>query len=219
MTMTRPMLTAIERSAQTTVPAMSKVPQHGGLLGGMRFLDLTASPPLDLVDVADWMEEYLVAPGYMSRPLRLLEPNERSVALWPRESTPRINEDLRALVDAARLRVITELQGFVGRPSDDRFLRQAIFLGRVRRERGQWVARPEVAAPLSGLVLSLFAVAILTDRALYEQELCVCDFCGRVSLDARPMMRAACAGHKPRSISGFTAKTPHATSGSHGFGF
>lgn len=87
----------------------------------------------------------------------------------------------------------------IATPSDDRFLRASIFLGRVRREDGHWVARPEPTAPLSGIVLSLFAVAILSERAFYDRQMCVCDVCGRVSFDAAPGARRACSVHVPRA--------------------
>jgi len=113
--------------------------------------------------------------------------------------------DLRRLVEADRLWVISELQSFVGTRGDDRLLRASIFLGRVRREHGRWVARPQATDPFGAMVISLFAAAILSDRSTYEQELCVCEFCGRVSFDARPTMRSNCPLHKPRSASGFTS--------------
>ena len=136
----------------------------------------------------------------------LLEPPAGSVALRPSGAgLARAGADLPRLVGTARARVLAALQAYVDAPSDDRFLRAALFLNRVRREGGRWVARPEPTAPLSGIVLSIFASAILSDRALYDHELCVCDTCGRISFDDAPAMRRTCAAHAPR-VSGFTRR-------------
>jgi hypothetical protein len=48
-------------------------------------------------------------------------------------------------------------------------------------------------------VLSLFAVAILSERAFYDRQMCVCDTCGRVSFDAQPGFRRSCNAHAPRA--------------------
>lgn len=186
-------------------PEVTSLEQRA-FLGGMAFLDLAANDRLQVSDVAAWIEEHVVKTGCMRRPAVLLEPPVRSVALWP-GNPPAATEraDLRRLVEAARFWVISELQAFVGPTSDDRLLRASIFLGRVRREHGHWVARPQATDPLSGIAISLFAAAILSDRGRYENELCVCDFCGRVAFDARPSMRSSCPLHQPRKISGVVA--------------
>lgn len=99
------------------------------------------------------------------------------------------------MVAVARGRIVAALKGLMATPVDDRFLLQAIFANRARRDNGKWVARPEPTASLSTIVLSLFSAAILANRDEYDQALCVCDTCGRVSLDRRPQMRRACPLH------------------------
>jgi hypothetical protein len=148
----------------------------------------------------------------------VLEPPAGTVSLRPGiGATTRAAIDLPRVLTTSRLRVVDALRGLIATPSDDRFLRASIFLGRVRREEGHWVARPEPTAPLSGIVLSLFAVAILSERALYDRQMCVCDACGRVSFDATPGMRRSCSLHPPRA-SGERAKAPADVRGSAGTG-
>ena len=61
-----------------------------------------------------------------------------------------------------------------------------------------------------GIVLSLFASAILSDRVLYDHTLCVCDTCGRIAFDDAPAMRRTCTAHAPR-VSGFTRRSASST--------
>jgi hypothetical protein len=192
-------------SAPATVAAQSSVPavEQAALFAGMAFLDATASEPFDSGRIAAWLEEHVVANGLMPRPLFLVEPTVGCRALHPRSALAAA--DLARLVSTARGRVIAALQGFIGFPSQDRFLREAIFRGRVARERGRWVPRLDVTTSLSDVVLSFFAVAILSDRGVYERELCVCHTCGRVSFDAASPTRATCPTHTPRE-SGFTRR-------------
>ena len=103
------------------------------------------------------------------------------------------------VVSHARAKVVDSLRRYI-RGNDDRFLRSNIFQGRVRREDGRWVARPEANAPLSSIVLSFFSVAMLSDRAYYDRELCVCEACGRVAFDARDPQRNVCPYHRPPSV-------------------
>jgi hypothetical protein len=193
-------------TSHATLPFIGGAAERRALLGGMAFLEVSGMPELDLGALSQWFEEHVVTPGYMPRLSVLLEPPAGSVALRPTGAgLARANADLPRLVGTARARVLASLQAYVGAPSDDRFLRAALFLNRVRREGGHWTARPEATAPLSGIVLSLFASAILSDRALYDHELCVCDTCGRISFDDAPAMRRTCTAHAPRA-SGFTRR-------------
>jgi hypothetical protein len=147
-------------------------------------------------ELADWFEQHVVAAGCTPRLSILLEPPAGSIAL--RASGParsRAEDDLPRIAATSRARVVAALRGLISAPPDDRFLRAAIFLGRVRRQESHWVARPEPTAPLSGIVLSLFAVAILSERVFYDRHLCVCDSCGRVSFDGSPAMRRSCPAH------------------------
>jgi hypothetical protein len=191
-----------------TLPYLGGAGERRALLGAITFLDLTAEEGLGVDGLGRWFEEHVVAAGCAPRLSVLLEPPAGSVALNPGpDGRARAERDLPRVLGAARTRAVAALRGLIASPSDDRFLRAAIFLGRVRREGSRWVARPEPTAPLSGIVLSLFAVAILSERSYYDHNLCVCDACGRVSFDTRPAMRNACPTHAPR-ISGVSEKAP-----------
>ena len=191
-----------------TLPNFGGASERRALLAGITFLDITDTATPDLAVLAQWFDEHVVAAGCAPRLSVLLEPPTRSVALRPTSSAiARADADVPRLVAMARTRIVNALQGLIDSPSDDRFLRAAIFLGRARRSEGRWVARPEATAPLSGIVLSLFAVAILSDRAFYDRELCVCDTCGRIGFDHMPAMRHACTAHASR-VSGVPERIP-----------
>jgi hypothetical protein len=182
-----------------TLPYFGGVGERRALLAGISFLEITESGQIDLAGLAEWFDEHVVSAGAMPRLSVVLEPPAGTVSLRPGVgAAARSAADLPRVLTTARLRVVDALRGLIATPSDDRFLRASIFLGRVRREDGHWVARPEPTAPLSGIVLSLFAVAILTERSFYDRQMCVCDTCGRVSFDATPGMRRACSVHPPR---------------------
>ena len=186
-----------------TLPYFGGVGERRALDAGMTFLELTESGSLDLSGLGAWLDQHVVLTGCMPRLSVVLEPPAGSVALRPTTGAlARANADLPRILTTARIRVLESLRGLISSPSDDRFLRAAIFLGRVRRQEGHWIARPETTAPLSGIVLALFAVAILSERSFYDRQMCVCDTCGRVSFNASPSMRRACATHAPRPNSG-----------------
>jgi len=185
---------------QPTLPYLGGAGERRALLAGMTFLEVTEAGGLDLTGLARWLDDHVVDAGVMPRLSVVLEPPTGTVALRPGVGAlAQANADLPRILTTARLRVLDALRGLIASPSDDRFLRACIFLGRVRREDGHWVARPEAAAPLSGIVLSLFAVAILSDRSFYDRQLCVCDTCGRVSFELVEGVRRACATHAPRA--------------------
>ena len=191
-----------------TLPYFGDAGERRALLAGVTFLELTHSGQLDVVGLGEWFDQHVVASGCMPRLSVVVEPPAGSVSLRPTAgSSARVNAELPRLLAMSRQRVVGALRGLVASPSsDDRFLHAAIFLNRVRREDGHWVARPEPTAPLSGIVLTLFAVAILSERSLYDRLMCVCEVCGRVSFDATPEMRRACPLHAPRG-GGATPKT------------
>jgi hypothetical protein len=194
-------------SLHPTLPHFGGAGERRALLAGITFLEVTGTGELDLTGLAAWFDEHVVDAGAMPRLSVVLEPPAGTVSLRPGMGTvARASADLPRILTTSRLRVVDALRGLIAAPSDDRFLRASIFLGRVRREDGHWVARPEPTAPLSGIVLSLFAVAILSERAFYDKHLCVCDTCGRVSFDGASGMRRACSAHPPRT-SGVTQRT------------
>lgn len=193
-------------SLHPTLPHFGGAGERRALLAGITFLEVTGTGELDLAGLATWFDEHVVDPGCMPRLSVVLEPPAGTVSLRPGTgAVARAAAELPRILTTSRLRVVDALRGFIAAPSDDRFLRASIFLGRVRREEGHWVARPEPTAPLSGIVLTLFAVAILSERAFYDRHMCVCDACGRVSFDGTPGMRRACSNHPPRT-SGVSAR-------------
>ncbi len=205
-----------------TLPHLGGAGERRALLAGITFLEVTGTGELDLAGLATWFDDHVVAEGCMPRLSVVLEPPAGTVSLRPGTgAAARAAADLPRILTTSRLRVVDALRGLIASPSDDRFLRAAIFLGRVRRQDGHWVARPEPTAPLSGIVLSLFAVAILSERSFYDRQMCVCDTCGRVSFDGTPGMRRACATHPPRtsgvnirpSVRTSTSNTPKAAHG------
>jgi hypothetical protein len=197
-----------------TLPHLGGVGESRALLAGVTFLEVTEAGQLDIAGLAAWFDEHVVGAGCMPRLSVVLEPPAGTVSLRPGiGAAARAAADLPRVLTTARLRVIDALRGLIATPSDDRFLRASIFLGRVRREEGHWVARPEPTAPLSGIVLSLFAVAILSERAFYDRQLCVCDTCGRVSFDGSPGTRRSCSLHGPRPTSSFSVKAAPRTEG------
>lgn len=117
-------------------------------------------------------------------------------------------EQLPKLLAMSRWRVIVTLRGLLSQPADDRFLQAAIFAERVRRDHSRWVAQPLDTDLLSDIVLSLFVVDILSQRAFHEQNMCVCDVCGRISYNPSATTRAGCGEHLPKtdSSSGYRLK-------------
>jgi hypothetical protein len=156
---------------------------RNALAGGLAFLEGSASPRWGGDDLRAWFTEHLVAPGCMTMPALVTEPSAGTISLHG--APPASAHTLRMIVVAARIRVLSALRDLTASPSDDRFLRAAIFAGRASRQRVQgsaaWVARPEPTAPLSGVVLSLFAVDALSHRELYNQLASVCETCNRVT--------------------------------------
>ena len=51
---------------------------------------------------------------------------------------------------------------------------------------------------MSDIVLSLFAVDVLAYREFHEQNLCVCDVCGRISYNPRQTSRSRLWRSRPR---------------------
>jgi hypothetical protein len=191
-------------------PAQAGSEPRPALIAGLRFLEGSAAPGWGVRGLRDWFAEHLVEPGYMRTPIVLTEPSAGTVtlhgsgaeALTSQSSLPRV-------LAAARIRVISSLRGLIASPTDDRFLAAAIFAGRVRRRRvqseSQWVPQPELTAPLSGIVLSLFAVDVLSHRDEYDRHLCVCDVCNRITFQDGALKRKSCPDHQPQ-VSGFTRR-------------
>jgi hypothetical protein len=188
-------------------PAQVGPKNRAEIVAGLAFLDASAVPSWGIEGLRDWFTQHLVEPGYMSAPILVNEPSAGSVTLHgsgAESLTSRSN--LPRLLAAARIRIMSALRGLIASPADDRFLAAAIFAGRVRRRRvfgeNRWVAQPEPTAPLSGIVLSLFAVDVLSHRDEYDRHLCVCDLCNRITFQESALRRKSCPDHPPHE-SGF----------------
>jgi len=187
----------------SAVPVAPNASKRAALAAGLAFLEGSASLDWEVRDLCAWFREHLVGPGYMMTPLMVTEPSAGTVPLYGH--TPACPCTLRRILAAARTHVLGALRGLIASPVDDRFLAASIFAGCVRRERvrgvTEWRPRPDRTKQLSGIVLGLFAVDVLSHREIYDQLLSVCDTCDRVTFHEGA--RRSCVEHQPHA-SGFT---------------
>ena len=180
-------------------------------IAGTAFVEGAASESWGIHGLRTWFQEHLVDAGHMAPPISVHEAPIGTVTLYPRGAGPEGPQArLPTLLASARATVLGALRGFLAVPTDDRFVTAALFSGRVRRATvggrrsgaACWVPRPEPAGSLSAVVLSVFAIDVLTHRERYERELCVCDVCGRVAFQEGALRRRSCSEHSTRA-SGF----------------
>ena len=181
------------------------------LLAALTFVEGSTSGwgPADLLD---WFTTYAVALSRTAPPPSVTDAVVGALSLVPgvkltgdKVARP---DELPKLLAMTRWRVIVTVRGLLSTPCDDRFLQAAIYSDRVRRDQAAWFAQPRDGDLLSDVVLSLFAADVLGQREFYEQNLCVCDVCGRISFNPGATSRAGCGDHVPRSetTSGFQGK-------------
>ncbi|MGK3988903.1 hypothetical protein WME99_38020 [Sorangium sp. So ce136] len=158
------------------------------LAGALQFMQVTTRP-WEPHELAAWLHEHIVAPGWMRVPRALREPGAETVELAGIDEQHR---EVAALVERARRRVALALLDFVAPNPDGGFLRAALYSARVRwsvvGDRSGWLPAPRESDLLSDIVLSLFAAEILSDAELYRSHMTVCAGCGRVAFaqEARP---------------------------------
>jgi hypothetical protein len=180
-------------------PAQQLGADRGSLLAGITFVELCTS--WGNKELLQWFTAHGATMGWMSTPGAVRDAGVGSIALKAggRMVGDRVAraEDLPKLLAMTRWKVIVTLRGLFN--GDDRFLHAAIFAGRVRRDdkHPQWLARPHETDLLSDVVLSLFAADVLAHRDYHDQNLCICDVCGRVSYNPKVTTRAGCADHVP----------------------
>lgn len=203
--------------AQAVLPTLPSFPALGPeaerltLLAGLTFIE-GATSGWTARDLADWFRTYGSAMGRKGPPASVSDAVVGTIALTPgaKLAGDRVarHDDLPKLLAMTRWRAVVTLRGLLAQPCDDRFLQAAIFAERVRREKGAWVAQPRDTDLLSDVVLSLFAVDILSHRDFHEQNLCVCDVCGRISYNPAVTTRSGCGDHVPKTdtTSGFQGK-------------
>jgi hypothetical protein len=165
------------------------------LLAGLTFIE--GATRWSQTDLGDWFRTYAGALGRNGPPPSVMDsvvgtaPVAASGPASPRPG------HLSRLLAMTRWQVILTLRGLLSTPPDDRFLHAAIFSRRVRREAGVWRTGARDEDTLSNTVLGLFAVDVLAHREFHEQNLCICDVCGRVSYNPRLTTRAGCPDHVP----------------------
>jgi hypothetical protein len=195
--------------AQVVLPTLPSLPALGddgderiALLAGLTFVE-GATSGWGRDDVTGWFRAHASALGRKDPPVSVTDATVGTIALQPGvklagDKVARL-DDLPKLLAMTRWRVILSLRGLLSKPCDDRFLQAAIFAGRVERVEGAWRAKPRKTDLLSDVVLSLFAVDCLGHRDFYDQSLCVCDVCGRVSFNPKTTTRAGCSDHVPKT--------------------
>ena len=186
------------------------MPNRPELLAGLAFLEGSRNHHWGVAGLRDWFDEHLVKTGAMMPPVVVTELSAGTVALHGASSHGLASQsNLPRILIAARIRVLAGLRGLLATPTDDRFVATAIFTGRVRRLRvageNRWVVRPEPTATLSGTVLSMFAVDVLSNREIYDRAFCLCEVCERVSFQYSSRKRTSCPEHLP-SASGLIRK-------------
>jgi hypothetical protein len=181
-------------------PAFAGGADRATLLAALSFVE-GATTGWMARDLLLWFGAHAELFGWPAPPTSVTDVSIGTIALQPgvrvaSERTARL-EELPKLLAMARWKVVLTLRGlFTG---DDRFLKGAIFAGRVRRapKASQWLARPRETDLLSDVVLSLFAADVLAYREFHDTSLCVCDVCGRISYNPRATSRSGCSDHIP----------------------
>ena len=195
------------------LPAHKLARPRRALAAGLEFLEASAAPGWGVRGVRAWFREHLVEPGHMHPPYVLTEPGAGVVTLHEGDAKALTSSaNLPRLLAGARIRITSALRGLNASPTDDRLLSAAIFAGRVQRlcmpSESHWVPRIEVTAPLSAVVLTLFAVDVLSHRDEYEKRLSLCDVCDRVTFQDNALRRTSCPDHLPRMSGGARRVTP-----------
>jgi hypothetical protein len=183
------------------------------LAAGVAFLDGAGAGTWGISGLRSWFEDHLVKPGFMRPPTAVHEPPVGELVLWSQgAAVSGAHASPAVLLAKARATVLAALRGFLQVPCDDRFVTAALFSGRVQRASApppsgtvarvgnaasRWVPRHAPGAPLSAIVLGIFAVDVLTNREAWERSLCICDVCGRLTFREGEMRRRTCPAHLP----------------------
>jgi hypothetical protein len=162
-------------------------------------------------ELATWCRDHLLASGYLS-------PWNATTGLIITEGQARLEIPLRGdvttplfdvpstkwLLSTARERVLAGLSQLLATPADDRFVRAAVYTGRVRRvtegRSSSWRPCLREGELLSCWVLGLFAADVLAQREVYDELFGICEVCGAVSIRVAAERRR-CAAHATASRS------------------
>ena len=199
-------------SPRVAIPTLPSVPAlavgesgRGALVAGLMFVEGVGAG-WGRAELCEWFTENAAVIGCVLPPRSVSDAVLGVIDLQSIEHSTSMGEALAKLLDSSRRRVTFTLRGLLARPSDDRFLQAAIFSGRVQRERrgkvSVWASCWGETDHLSDIVLSLFTVDVLTYREFYEENLCVCDVCGRLSFNPTATSRAGCNDHIPATGAG-----------------
>lgn len=181
-------------------PAIANGAERATLLAGLTFIE-GSTTGWTARDLLLWCGSNAELLGWPGPPVSVTDASVGTLALQRgvraaagRHAHP---QDLAKILAMARAKVVVTLRGLLS--GDDRFLKGAIFAGRVRRDAkaSAWLARPRETESLGDIVLSLFAADVLEYREFHDQSLCVCDVCGRVSYNPKVTSRAGCCDHVP----------------------
>ena len=189
------------------------------LVAGVAFIEGVATG-WGCWELSGWFEEHLVSTGRIHNiPPVVTEEGfgfisidaRRSGGIAHRDQAAAALAQLPKLLATARARVVDALRAFLPPRCDDRFLRAALYAGRVERKPVghdvAWLSTPRETDRLSDVVLSLFAADALTHREFHEANLCVCEACGRVSFDPAAVPRTGCRVHARGQSGGFPASS------------
>lgn len=193
-------------------PAIAGGTERATLLAGLTYIE-GATAGWMTRDVLLWFGANAELLGWPGPPASITDVALGTLALQPgvRVTAERMAhaQDLPKLLAMARWQVVVTLRGLIS--GDDRFLKGAIFAGRVRRDAkaSAWLARPGEHEPLSDIITSLFAADILAYREFHDQTLCVCDVCGRVSYNPKVTGRAGCCDHVPGTATSSGVRDRH----------
>lgn len=192
-------MTGSPGNVNTTLPN-GTANDRGGLVGALAFVENVGNGAMGVREIRKWIDEYLVKQGRMDRPTHLTEPMAGTVLLdaLVGPDSGKARSQLDRILGRARARVVRALQGLLQTPPDETFIQIIKDTGRVENIESNgnyWIAKPHKDDPLSDIVLGLFVADILSNRLLYEQNLCVCSSCGRLSFRGRTMSRTSCREH------------------------
>lgn len=175
------------------------------LIGALELLECAANNSMNVLDFISWFDEYLVKPGYMSRPTRAFECGVGTVYLGTSMAKYQGQDaTLHRILVAVRQKVSAILSGLLCDPPDERFLTFLLATGRVYnielKHQRVWRVRGRPDDRLRDIVMSLFASDILANRRIYDQRLSVCNECGRISFRIEKKNRERCALHTPATL-------------------
>jgi hypothetical protein len=150
-----------------------------------------AAAGMDRVQLSEWLDEHVVAPGWMPAPTAVYEHGVGAVVLDGRKTR---GKETGPLVLTARDRVVEAARGLLAKPSKDGFVVASLVRGRVRRcsEAGSYTPSPTTVDALSELVLALLACDVLRFREQYDAGVRICDRCDGISFVPRPLTCPIC---------------------------